>query len=138
MPTMTDEEKQELQVKIQFLYDKGYTFGMYNEYGFDLTNKIIRVDVYSGRYDTPDVGIRFIAKNECFGIDWISFIMDKERNIKHKNVIEILSYFLDFFRENYDQLININFCYGIREKVVRAASEAIVTRHSAAFKELAK
>lgn len=114
MPVMSREEKKELTSKMKFLYDKGYTFDEDCEYGFSLRNKNIRVAVYSGRYtDAPDILVRFLAENEIFQIGWMSFMMDKERNINTEDVLATLFYFLDFIEKNYEKIIDIEFC---REK----------------------
>jgi len=133
MSIMSDSDRAQLLEDAGFLLDKGYVLTNVDEHGFRLVQGNIMFSVSYERYeDSGDISIRFLHENKVFLVSWLSNILDKDTNDSiHRlldrklkstppdQVEEQSTDYSDFdnlrkllmvVKDNYDDLLDINFC----------------------------
>ena len=103
-----EEERKLLREKGQFLIERGLTKEE-DEYSIDYYNKDYIISICYEPYSLYSRAIiRFRKRNEVFDIGWIMKVRTKEEPAvdKLENALDLLEY----IKENYDSLIQYDFC----------------------------
>jgi len=139
MSIMNDSDRAQLLEDAGFLLDKGYVLTKSDEYGFDLVRENMMFSIYYERYEyRGEISIRFLHENKIFHVSWLAHILDKDTNDsihrllerKLKNIppdqveeqstdysnLENLRKLLMLVKDNYDDLLDIDFCRVTIEK----------------------
>lgn len=107
---LTEEELEKILEAGKFLLDKGYSI--------EQKKRIIRysmeekqISVYLGRFtdELGEVGIKFLDANKYYNLGWITH----NRGVYRPQLngrFDYLMYMLSYLREEYDNIINIDFC----------------------------
>lgn len=104
-----EKEKQKILEYAKFLENRGYTKYIRDNtivYSDKAINFIITFEPYS---DASDISIKFIKENEIYSIGWIACVrsnLDINPHERLDNVLKLLVY----IKENYSELIKINYC----------------------------
>jgi len=139
MSIMSDSDRAQLLEDAGFLLDKGYVLKKSDEYGFDLIRENMMFSIYYERYeDRGEISIRFLQENKIFHVSWLAHILDKDTNdslhraierkrenipfnqgvtkIKKQSSLDKLKKLLMLVKDNYNNLLDIDFCRTIKEE----------------------
>ena len=103
--------------KASFLLNYGYDLDQITDTNIRYTNEHNRISISYNKFDDlSSISVFFFNENELFNVGWIAFIQsDLILNLKQKldNVEQLLKY----MEENYNNIVDVNYCTESRHKV---------------------
>lgn len=111
MKNFTDDEKNILIEHSRFLLNKGYILQDMNN-ALELLKDNIKITIFNSHYYDPcDIHIRFLNTNEGYFGSWLKIAIENfPQRRPLKGCMDSLIEILHCFEENYDDIINIDFC----------------------------
>jgi len=120
MPVMNETDRDQLIQSAKFLFDKGFSLESSDEYSIRLRGEGIQFVLFYERYDEySDIYIDFLPENDLYSVGWIACIAEGTTNIDYSKKLENLLAILDFIKNNYDEVIDIDYCKNMRQKIDR-------------------
>ena len=114
--SMSESEKQIIIENAKFLEYKGYVKSVEEHtihYSTDEIDIIVGYEPYSVE---SDIFIKFKKENEAFDVGWIACVRG-DIHFNHDQRLETVLILLSYIRENYDTLLNIDYCRESRKLV---------------------
>lgn len=114
--SMSENEKQVIIENAKFLEDKGYVKNVEESsitYFLDGIDIIIGYEPYSVE---SDIFIKFKKENEVYGVAWIARIRS-DIHVNYNQRLETVLTLLSYLRENYDRILDIDYCRESRRLV---------------------
>lgn len=107
---MKESERQEIIAAAKFLEDKGYKRSI-NEYFITYSNNTIEFIIGYERYydEQGDIHIKFKKENKFYSVGWIVAVREGLNTIRQEQESYLL-FLLSYIRENYDTLMQIDYC----------------------------
>lgn len=108
--------------KSSFLLKKGYCLNETDDLSIRYTNEYNRISISYNKFDNiSNISILFFNENELFDIGWIAFIQS-DLKLNPRLHLENIKQLLTYTEQNYEKIININYCIESRKKVEKYLS----------------
>ena len=122
---MKESERQEIIAAAKFLEDKGYKRDV-DEYLITYSNGTIDFLVGYERYydEQGDILIKFRKENKSYSVEWIVVVREGVKAIQQKKESNLL-FLLSYIRDNYDTLLQIDYCEESRQLINAFISEEV-------------
>lgn len=114
--SMSENEKQVIIENAKFLEDKGCVKNVEESsitYFLDGIEIIVGYEPYSVE---SDIFIRFKKENEVYDVGWIACVRS-DIHFNHDQRLETVLTLLSYVRENYDRILDIDYCRESRRLV---------------------
>lgn len=106
---LTNENRQRLLEATVFLKNMGYEIEISDNFYINYLKKGVKVSIgFEPRDDVGDVIVEF-DNNEDFSVGWMSVVIGRIENTNADPIEDLLGV-INYFKENYNKIMDIDYC----------------------------